>query len=90
MTEEERADLVKVITESLSNEFDKRKRIDEETHWQHHEFIAMRIDEVAEAKALREDVKKKVIGWAAIVSIGATITLIGQGLVQQIQNLFKG
>lgn len=87
MTDEEQKQLAALISKSLTNEFDKRKRIDEETHRVHHEYIEHRIKERKRTEDFRDDVKKKVTGWGVILAIGAIVTLIGDGILSHIKEL---
>lgn len=66
------------LQEALNEVMDARRRIDEETHVQHHQFIEMQVEKHKERQRVREAVKKQVIGWGLTVLLGGIGTAVYQ------------
>ena len=81
MTKQDKEELAAVVAVAIAGEFDKRKRIDEETHSAHHQYIEQQIESEKERKEFKKDVEKKVVGWGVIIAIGTLVTLIGDGVI---------
>lgn len=66
------------LQDAINEVMDDRRRIDEATHIQHHQFIETQVEKYKDRARLREGVKKQVIGWGLI----ALLTSIGTAVYQ--------
>jgi hypothetical protein len=73
MSQITREELQEVVETAVGAALDGRRRIDPETHNEHHEFVQMLIRRQRQREALWAHVRKHVIGWAVV----AVITGVG-------------
>jgi hypothetical protein len=86
---EEHHELAQALESALGRVLDSRKRVDEETHRVHHEYVARCIDRDRKREKRWEQLRVHILGWGAISVIGSIIYSLGDWIKHVVINLFK-
>lgn len=65
------------LEEVLTRVLDARKKIDDERHSAHHEYVARLIERDAKREEFKERVRQQVVGWGVIVALGGFLSTVG-------------
>ena len=65
------------IEEVLTRVLDARKKIDDEQHAEHHQYVAILIARARRRQELKEKVSQQVIGWGVIVTVTGFLGMVG-------------
>lgn len=77
--------LKKALTEVLED----RRRIDQDTHSTHHEYVSRLIERDKRRSEMWSRVRGHVIGWGIITSVTGLVYLLGDATRELLRNWLK-
>jgi hypothetical protein len=65
------------VEEVLNRVLDARKRINDERHAKHHNYVEILIDRDRRRQELSDKVRQQVVGWGVIITVTGFLSMVG-------------
>lgn len=82
--------LIRKVVEIMSEHSGLNGAVSEEVHREHHAFIQAYIAERKRKEERWESIRRHVIGWSIIATIGAVVTALGSVVSNAVLNTLRG